>query len=151
MKFLGIFFVGVFLLAVLLAPSLSFGAACDACDADGICAEGFICRGGDPTTGDVLEGVCQPKDGAAFCPVIPETSLIGLINKIIDFIFWVATILFPFLVVFAAFQFIIAAGDPAKIKKGRDMLLWASIGYGVILISKGLIFVFRDIIGIKGG
>lgn len=134
-----------------MAPSVSLGAACDACDTDEKCGVGFTCRGGNPLTADVLEGVCQPIDGAAFCPVIPETSFIGLFNKIIDFIFWVATILFPFLIVFAAFQFITAAGDPAKIKKGRDMLLWASIGYGVILISKGLIFVFRDIIGVKGG
>ena len=77
-------------------------------------------------------------------------SFEGLLDTLLNFIFWIATALTPVLVLLAAFHFLTAAGSPDKIKKARDILLWTIIGYGVIVLSKGIVAVFKEIFGISG-
>lgn len=38
--------------------------------------------------------------------------------------------------IYAGFMFVIAKGDPTKIKKARDALLWGLIGAGLILSAE---------------
>jgi len=71
-----------------------------------------------------------------------------MLKNIINFIFTIAVILAPILLVIAGVIFMTAAGDPGKVKTARSMMLWTIVGFGVILISKGLVSVLKNILGI---
>ena len=71
-----------------------------------------------------------------------------LIDNIIDFIFTIAVIVAPILLVVAGVIFMTAAGDPTKVSTAKRMMMWTIVGFGVILISKGLVAVLQGILGI---
>lgn len=95
---------------------------------------------------------CPPSSAPTGVITFPNPlgvcSFADLLNKILNFIFWAATLLLPFMVVIGGFLFLTSSGDAAKVKKARDLLLWVGIGYGLILISKGLVIVLQSILGI---
>ncbi|HZX50241.1 MAG TPA: pilin, partial [Candidatus Paceibacterota bacterium] len=77
-------------------------------------------------------------------------SLTELINRLIDFIFTVSLIVAPILLVIAGVVFMTAAGDSSRVGTARRMLMWTIVGFGIILISKGLVEVLRGILGVTG-
>jgi len=96
--------------------------------------------GGGPTT--------VPIGPIAFPNPLGATSFTDLVKNIIDFLFTMAVIVAPVLLVIAGVIFMTAAGDPSRVSTARRMLLWTVIGFGIILISKGLVEVLRAILGI---
>ncbi|MBC7982133.1 hypothetical protein H7X65_03590 [Candidatus Parcubacteria bacterium] len=46
--------------------------------------------------------------------------------------------------IFAGFMFVTAKGDPGKLKKARDALLWGLIGAGLILSAEVLAYGIGD-------
>ena len=79
---------------------------------------------------------------------LKDLTFTGLINNIINFLFTIAVIVAPILLVIAGVIFMTAAGDPGKVKTARNMLLWTIVGFAIILISKGLVSVLKGILGI---
>jgi len=54
---------------------------------------------------------------------------------------WIFTILIAFvmiLVVIGAFRILTSAGDPEKVRKGRNYILYAAIGLAVALLAKAI-------------
>ena len=126
---------------------------------------GAVCGAGPACTppDTCIAGVCTPPGGPGVpAPGVPggpgatgkftnplgAATFTGLINNIINFIFTIAVILAPILLVIAGVIFMTAAGDPGKVKTARSMMLWTIVGFGVILISKGLVSVLKNILGI---
>lgn len=62
-------------------------------------------------------------------------SVIGWACKVTSVLFTAAIILTIVFVLLAALNYITANGDPAKVKKGHQTLIWAAIGFAVALIS----------------
>lgn len=116
------------------------------------------CRGPEDCPGDEIcrFGHCGPP--GAFAPIGSTTiefenpldadSFTELIDNIIDFIFTLALIIAPILLIIAGIIFMTALGDPGRVATARRMLLWTIIGFGIILISKGITFVLRDLLGV---
>lgn len=69
-----------------------------------------------------------------------------LILAIANFIFWVATALAPLMIIIAAFYFLTSAGNPQQIATAKRIILYTVIGWGIILISRGIIAVIREIL-----
>jgi len=74
-------------------------------------------------------------------------SFTDLIDNILTFLFNIAIVVLPIMVVFAGFMFLTAGGNPSQVGKARDLLLWTMVGFGVILLARGLTEVLRKIIG----
>ncbi len=72
-----------------------------------------------------------------------------LLDKIIDFIFVVSIPITVIVIIVAGYMFIAAAGEAEKIAKARQAIQWALIGFMVILLAKGLIALFGQILGVK--
>ena len=89
-----------------------------------------------------------PVGPFAFPNPLGATSFTDLVKNIIDFLFTLAVIVAPVLLVIAGVIFMTAAGDPSRVGSARRMLLWTVIGFGIILMSKGLVEVLRAILGI---
>ncbi|GEM_PF-4830489 len=96
----------------------------------------------DLSCNDPNKAVCikNPLGSATF------TDLIG---KILDFIFTLSFPVAAVMVMVAGFLFVTGGGDPIKLKKAKDILLWTAIGFGIILVSKGFPFLIKDILGVK--
>lgn len=95
-----------------------------------------------PPPGEEIE--CPPGSICISNPIKADTFA-ELIDNIIDFIFNIALLIAPIMFIIAGFSYITAAGDPAKIKKSGDIVIWTGIGLIVVLLSKGIIQVIQDI------
>ena len=72
-----------------------------------------------------------------------------LVKAVIGYFFWLAIALTPLLVIVGAFYLMTAAGDPEKITKGKNIILWTCIGFAVILFSWGIIALIQGVLGVK--
>lgn len=75
------------------------------------------------------------------------TQLIDLVDIITNWVFAIFVVLTVIFVLLAAFQFVTAGGDAAKVGEARQKLVWASVGVIIALASKGLVPVIRNIVG----
>jgi len=76
-------------------------------------------------------------------------SIDKLIDNIIGFIFYLAIIIAPIIIIFGGFLFITAAGSSERINTAKRVILYAVIGLAIALFAKGLISVIKDIIGVN--
>lgn len=68
-----------------------------------------------------------------------------LILNIVNFLFTLAIPITIIMIIIGGFMFITASGEPSKIQQGKQLILWASVGLIVILLSRGLIDLLRTI------
>ncbi len=78
---------------------------------------------------------------------LKATTLLELLNNIINFIFNLSIVITPLMVVIGGFMFITGSGDAKKISDARTLLLWTAIGFAVILLSRGLVAVLLSVLG----
>ena len=71
-----------------------------------------------------------------------------LIERITYFIYKVALVLAPLLIVIGGFYFVTASGDPAKIETGKNIIKYTLIGLLIILLSRGLITLIKQVLGV---
>ena len=85
------------------------------------------------------------------CPFLVNPFKFGsfqeLIEGIINFIFWLAVVLCPLIIIIAAFYFMTSGGDPEKVRKAKNIILYACIGLVIIFLAKGIISFIKQIIG----
>ncbi len=74
-----------------------------------------------------------------------------LINAIIRFIFNIAIVVAPLMVIIGAFYILTAGGDPKKVGSGKNIILYTAIGLAIILLARGLISMIESVIGVKIG
>lgn len=67
-----------------------------------------------------------------------NNTLESVLNMIIKGVQVVAGILSAVFVILAGLKFVLAQGDPAKIKKARDMLLYVVIGVAIIFGAQAI-------------
>jgi FtsH-binding integral membrane protein len=73
-------------------------------------------------------------------------DLESFIQSIAKWLFNIALVLAPILFVIAGFYYITAQGDPAKIKKAGDLIIWTAIGLILIMLTNGIIALLKDIV-----
>jgi hypothetical protein len=83
---------------------------------------------------------------ATFENPISAQNLTELFNNILNFLFGLAIFIVPVLIIYAAFLMLMGGGDAVKLAKGRMILLWTAIAFILILLSKGLPVVFKNIL-----
>lgn len=67
-------------------------------------------------------------------PLSGTNSIFGLVERVLEFIVKVGTVVVVFAVIWTGFLFIKAQGAPEKLKEAKNAFLWTVIG-GVILIG----------------
>lgn len=97
-----------------------------------------------------LFAIAAPCPQGAVCIENPlkATTLLQLLNNIINFIFNLAIVITPLMVVIGGFMFVTGSGDAKKISDARALLLWTAIGFAVILLSRGLVQVLLSVLTI---
>jgi hypothetical protein len=77
---------------------------------------------------------------------ISATDIFDLLNKILNFLFALSIFIVPVIVIYAAFLMLMGGGDPVKLQKGRMILFWTAVAFILILVSRGLPAVFRNLL-----
>jgi len=71
-----------------------------------------------------------------------------VVAGVIDFIFLVAMVLVPIIILFGAFSFLTSGGDPAKTKMAKKIILYSLIGLFIIIFAKGIVYLIRQMLGV---
>lgn len=80
---------------------------------------------------------------------IQADSIQELVDSVISWVITFGMVLAPLMIIIAAYYFITAMGDPAKIKKAKDIILWTIVGIVIILLSRGIILIIQDILTVQ--
>lgn len=72
-------------------------------------------------------------------PLGEGATIQTLISRIVDFLVLIAIPILSLMVLWAAFNMLTAGGDEKKFEVGKKTLLYAAIGFGIILIGEGLV------------
>jgi hypothetical protein len=73
----------------------------------------------------------------------PDVLIANVISVFLGVVGGIALIIF----VYGGFLMLISNGNPEKVKKGRDALMWATLGLAVIFGSYGLVQLVFQAIG----
>jgi len=76
----------------------------------------------------------------------PETDVMVVLDSITDWLFAILLIVAAIAIIIAAYFFVTATGDPDRVKKARDFVLYALIGVLVALVAKGLVALIGRIV-----
>ncbi|MBU2101725.1 pilin [Patescibacteria group bacterium] len=80
-------------------------------------------------------------------PILRATSTDALISSAVTFLTALAGSILVIVVLVGAFIIMTSAGNPEKIKKGRQAITWGLIGFAVILVAGGLGSIVAGILG----
>ncbi len=74
-------------------------------------------------------------------------SVMDTLEIIADWIFYILLFVAAIFIVIAGVNFVTAQGDPEKVKKARDMVMYAVIGIIVALLARGIVALINVAIG----
>ncbi len=77
-------------------------------------------------------------------------SITELLNNIIKGLLVIAIPIVTIMVLYGAFLIMSSAGDPGKIETGKKTILYAAIGFAILLIANGITFIVKDLLGYTG-
>ena len=80
-------------------------------------------------------------------PVAPRLNIMTLLGRIVDWLFAILLIVAAIWLIIAGYYFITAHGDPDRVSKARNMVLWALIGVLVAFAARGLVELVKTIAG----
>jgi hypothetical protein len=69
-----------------------------------------------------------------------------IIGAILDFIFWAAVVIFPLVILLAAFYLLTSGGDPQRIALAKKIIFWAFVGLATALFAKGIPALIEELI-----
>lgn len=70
-----------------------------------------------------------------------------VVGKILDTLALLAAPFVAIMVLVGAFQIITAAGDPEKFKSGRTTILYAVVGYAIVLLASSVVPIIKGLLG----
>ena len=77
-------------------------------------------------------------------PIASTSDIYTLVIKILNFLIILAIPLSAILIVYAGLLYIISAGNAEKIKTAQKTLIWALIGFAIVLIAKSIPFIIEE-------
>lgn len=80
-------------------------------------------------------------------PLAPTTDIAELITTITSTLAWyIAPPIAGIVAMVGAYQIMFAAGDEEKFKTGKRTVLYAFIGYGIVLLALGAVSLIKSIV-----
>jgi len=87
----------------------------------------------------------NPGSGPITLPnPLSVNSFSGVVSQISSFLLLIAVPLTAIMALVGGFQMITAGGDPEKFSSGRKTLMYAAIGFGVVLIAGGVASIIQN-------
>jgi Type IV secretion system pilin/Family of unknown function (DUF6112) len=80
-------------------------------------------------------------------PNFGATDFLNALENLINWLFSILIIVAVLFIIIAAYNFVTAQGDPDKVAKARNFILYALVGVAVAVASRGLVALVRLIMG----
>jgi len=102
--------------------------------------------------GDDDESPPPPGDGnnpvsITITNPLQAEDICGVLKAIVDFLVLVGAPVATAMILYGAYQILFAQGKTEKLMEGKNTILWTFVGYGLILIGWGFVFVINDVLG----
>jgi phosphoglycerol transferase MdoB-like AlkP superfamily enzyme len=78
----------------------------------------------------------------------PNVDIFQALDTLTNYLFTILLIVAVIFLIIAAFTFITASGDPDKVGKARNFVLYALIGVAVGVAARGLVALVQTIMGV---
>ncbi len=88
-----------------------------------------------------------PTGKTCICNPLTTEKFTDVVDRILNILFFVALAVAPVMILVAGFKFLTGGGNPETLKGARQMLVWTGVGFGIILLSKGIVIILRSVIG----
>ena len=73
------------------------------------------------------------------------SNINDLVTKVIDALMILAVPVVVAMAMYGAYKIITSAGDPKKAQEGGNVILYAALGFGLLLISKGIVAIVQSL------
>ncbi len=103
----------------------------------------------EPLTVSAATGDDDVSVDVEFVNPITSNTLDQVINNLIDFIFTIALVVCPIVIIIGGFMFVTAAGDPNRLETGKKIIFWALVGLAMAIMAKGFVILLKALLGVK--
>lgn len=83
-------------------------------------------------------------------PVTSVRNIVDILNFVIRIIFTVLMIVAIGFILYAAFKYLTAMGDAAKVQEAHRALLWAAVAIAVALVATGVRAIVESVLRRQG-
>jgi hypothetical protein len=90
-----------------------------------------------------------PQNQVCICNPLKAPDFETLVNNIISFLLTLALVLVPIIIIIGAYFIMTAGGDPGKVGKGKNIIIYSLIALVIILLAKSLVAIIKEILGVK--
>lgn len=70
-----------------------------------------------------------------------------ILDSIANFLIIISAPIVAIMVLYGGYQILFAGGSPEKFKEGKQTILYAVIGFIIILVAKGVTLLIKNILG----
>ena len=103
-------------------------------------------RGIAPGGGRGVSPPIHSTEGIVFESPLGVANFQELADRVINGLILLATPIVTIMVLWGAFLLITSAGNPQKVIQGRQTIVWAAVGFGILLIAKGISFIVEQLL-----
>ncbi len=81
-------------------------------------------------------------------PTQPLTieRILRILNTLINWAFTILLVVATFFIFYAAYLYLTAAGDPAKVKSASSQLIYAAVAIAVAFVAQGIRFLVEQLV-----
>lgn len=97
---------------------------------------------------DVFQGTCGAGNTSTLCTEAGKAAtkadnglfgVNGILNKASNFLLIIIGIAAVFMIMIGGIQYVLSSGDPQRVNKAKDMIIYALVGIVVALIARGIV------------
>ncbi len=83
-------------------------------------------------------------------PLGGDSSIVGLISRIFNGLVYIAAAIAPIFIIWGAFQMLTSGGQAEKFNSGKKAILYAVIGFLIVLMASGIVKIIQAALTVKG-
>jgi hypothetical protein len=87
--------------------------------------------------------------GVTFENPIQSATFQDIINRIIDFLFYLALAVAPIMVLFGGYKVLTAGESENNLGEGKKIIIYTIIGLLIVLFAKGIVSMLKGVMGVK--
>src|SRR3989344_1106012 len=74
-------------------------------------------------------------------------DIIDILDRLLNWMFTILMTVAVTFILYAAFVYLTAGGDPEKVKTASNQLIYAAVAIAVALVAKGIRFIVEQLVG----
>jgi len=97
----------------------------------------------------LLGASVDSSNGITIRNPLDATEFEVIIDNVVNFIFNIAVLLAPLMIIIAGFLFVTAGGNAEQISRARAIIIWTAVGFLIILLSRGIMGLIKTLLGVR--